>query len=462
MKQVTIPRILITAPQSGCGKTTVVCALLRALQRQHVQAVAFKNGPDYIDPMFHTQVLHTPSHNLDIFLFGRGKIGKERVKYLLASHAKQADIAVLEGAMGYYDGIGTTSEASAYDVADATNTPAILVIDGRGAALSLGAQIRGMAQFCEHSHIAGFIVNHVNAMVYAHFRQAWENVSGITALGYIPDMPSCSFSSRHLGLIPATEIADLQEKIDTLAVTVEKTVDIAQLIKIAQQAVPLPYENLSLEKIEAVRIAVARDEAFCFYYEDSLHVWEQLGAELVFFSPLHDTVLPSCDGLYIGGGYPELYAETWAANYTMKQQIFQAVQNGCPCIAECGGFMYMLQAFCDDQKSYAGVGSIAGSSHMTKHLQHFGYVTVTAQENTMLCHAGEMIHAHEFHYSDSTNNGMAFLAEKAQGKRSWPCIHSKGRLMAGYPHFHFLGNLTGAKRFIKQCAAYRKEVHHED
>ena len=462
MKQAAIPRVLIAAPCSGSGKTTIVCALLRAWQRQHLYVEAFKNGPDYIDPMFHSQVLHTPSHNLDLFLLGRGQKGEANVKYLLASHAKQADIAVLEGAMGYYDGIGTTSEASAYELARVTKTPVILVVNGKGAALSLGAQIRGMVQFYEPSQIAGFIVNHVSAMVYAYFKETWEKAAGIPALGYFPDMPACRFSSRHLGLITATEIADLQEKIDVLAETAEKTLDIPSIMAIARQAPLLDYEKPSFTTMTSVRIAVARDEAFCFYYADSLHVLEQLGAKLVFFSPLHDASLPPCDGLYIGGGYPELYAPIWADNHMMKQQIFQAVRQGCPCIAECGGFMYLLQSFADDTVSYNGVGCIPGTSHMTQRLQRFGYVTLTAQEDTMICRAGETIQAHEFHYSDSTNNGTAFLAAKAQGKRSWPCIYSQGRLLAGYPHFHFLGNPAWARRFVDQCNAYRKEQHHEN
>ena len=462
MKQAAIPRVLIAAPCSGSGKTTIVCALLRVWQRQHLRVEAFKNGPDYIDPMFHTQVLHTPSHNLDLFLLGRGHKGEANVNYLLASHAKQADIAVLEGAMGYYDGIGTTSEASAYDLARVTRTPVILVVNGKGAALSLGAQIRGMAQFYQPSQIVGFIVNHVHAMVYAYFKETWEKTAGIPALGYFPDMPACRFSSRHLGLITAAEIADLQEKIDALAAMAEKTLDISGIMATARQAPMLSYEEPTVAAIVSARIAVARDEAFCFYYEDSLHVLEQLGAELVFFSPLYDASLPPCDGLYIGGGYPELYADIWAANHTMKQQIFQAINQGCPCIAECGGFMYLLQAFCRNGKSYAGVGSLAGTSHMTQRLQRFGYVTLTAQEDTMLCRAGETMEAHEFHYSDSTNNGTAFLAAKAQGTRSWFCMHSQGRLLAGYPHFHFLGNSAWARRFVTQCDVYRKEQQHEN
>lgn len=462
MKQAVIPRLLITAPCSGCGKTTIVCALLRVLQRRGLLAEAFKNGPDYLDPMFHTRVLHTPSHNLDLFLLGRGQTGAAHVKYLLASHAVQADMAILEGAMGYYDGIGTTHEASAYDLARVTQTPVILVVNGQGAALSLGAQIRGMASFYTPSYIAGFIVNHVSAMVYAYFKEAWEQAAGIPALGYMPNMPTCQFSSRHLGLVTATEIDDWQEKIDALADTAEKTLDIPGMLTIARQAPPLAYETPSFTPMASVRIAVARDEGFCFYYDDSLHVLEQLGAELVFFSPLHDTSLPSCDGLYIGGGYPELYASIWSANHTMKEQIFQVLIQGCPCIAECGGFMYLLESFQDEDTSYAGVGCISGTSHMTERLQRFGYVTLTAQEDTMLCRAGETIQAHEFHYSDSTNNGTAFLAAKAQGKRTWPCIHTQGRLLAGYPHFHFLGNPTWAKRFIAQCDAYRKEQYHEN
>lgn len=462
MKQTGIPRILIAAPCSGSGKTTMVCALLRVLQRRKILVEAFKNGPDYIDPMFHTRVLHTPSHNLDLFLLGRGHTGEEHVKYLLASHVEQADIAVLEGAMGYYDGIGTTSEASAYDLARVTQTPVILVVNGKGAALSLGAQIRGMASFYTPSYIAGFIVNHVSAMVYAYFKESWEQAAGIPALGYMPDMGACRFSSRHLGLVIAAEIDDWQEKIDALADTAEQTLDISGILTIARQAPPFAYEMPSLTTMASVRIAVARDEAFCFYYDDSLHVLELLGAQLVFFSPLHDTSLPSCDGIYIGGGYPELYASIWSQNQAMKQQLFHAIQRGCPCIAECGGFMYLLESFQDENTAYAGVGCIAGTSHMTKRLQRFGYITLTAQEDTMVCRAGETIQAHEFHYSDSTNNGTAFLASKAQGKRTWPCIHSQDRLLAGYPHFHFLGNLAWAKRFIAQCDAYRKEQHHEN
>ena len=213
MKETRTPRLMIAAPKSGGGKTTIVCALLRALQKMGLTAAAFKSGPDYIDPLFHSRVLQTASHTLDLFLFGRGGQGAATARYLLASGSDGADIAVLEGAMGYYDGVGTTSEASAYDLAKVTNTPVVLVVDGSGAGLSLAAQIKGTAAFRRDSRIAGFIVNHVKPGVYAYFKDAWEKETGLTAFGCFPDMAGCAFASRHLGLVTAGEIEDFRSSI---------------------------------------------------------------------------------------------------------------------------------------------------------------------------------------------------------------------------------------------------------
>lgn len=457
-----LPRLLVAAPNSGSGKTTVVCALLQALKKRGLSLTAFKSGPDYIDPMFHRRVLDTPSYNLDLFLFGRGEKGVEAARQLLVGHGKGADLVLIEGAMGYYDGVGTGHEASAYDVAAATDTPVILVVDGRGAGISLGAVLKGMADFYKDSHVAGFIVNRVKPMVYAHFKAAWETASGLKALGSFPDLPDCAFTSRHLGLVTAGEIADLQAIMERLSEAAEKHIDLEGLLTLSQSASPLPERGGlrgSGEGASKVRIAVARDEAFCFYYEDSLDVLRGFGAELVFFSPLHDEVLPPCDGLYLGGGYPELYAKALEDNVFMRGRIGQALKSGLPCFAECGGFMYLHQYFRgDDGQRYAWVGAVTGETFMTTSLRHFGYVTLQVEEDNLLCKAGDAIPAHEFHYSHSTSEGEAFMAYKAGSSRSWPGGIAGETLAASYLHLHFLGNPTWAEHFVKACRAYSQRA----
>lgn len=461
-----VPRILVAAPKSGSGKTTIVCALLQAFKNRGLSLTAFKSGPDYIDPMFHRRVLDTPSYNLDIFLFGRGDKGAQAVRQVLCHHGETADLVLIEGAMGYYDGVGTGHEASAYDVAAAADAPVILVVDGRGAALSLGAVLKGMANFYPDSRIVGFIVNRIKPMVYARFKAAWEKASGLKALGCFPDLPDCTFSSRHLGLVTAGEIKDLQAIMARLSEAAEAHIDLDGLLTLARAASPLA-EGDALEagkegesESKAV-IAVARDEAFCFYYEDSLDVLRRCGADLIYFSPLHDEVLPLCDGLYLGGGYPELYGKELEANENMRGQIRLALKGGLPCFAECGGFMYLHQYFRgDDGQRYAWVGTVSGETFMTDSLGHFGYVTLKAERDNLLCKAGDTIPAHEFHYSHSTTEGEAFTAYKAGSSRSWPAGIANETLAASYLHLHFLGNPSWAANFTKACrnrARFRKD-----
>lgn len=458
-----IPRLLLAAPHSGSGKTTVTCALLRLLQQRQRKVAAFKNGPDYIDTLFHTRVVHTPSRNLDLFLLGRGHEGAERARYLLARNSRHADIAVIEGAMGYYDGVGTMTEASAYDLAVATNTPVIVVVDGRGAGISLSATILGMKSLRKNHHIVGFIVNQVRPMTYTYFKDVWEKEAGLPALGYMPPMADCAFSSRHLGLFTPMEIADIQEKIDKLARQAEVSLDIERILALAEEAAPLAYTEPVIPYVGPVRLAVAKDEAFCFYYEDNVQLFRDMGAEIVFFSPIHDDTLPPCDGIYLGGGYPEVYATALASNTSMRDAIREALQRGCPCIAECGGFMYLQQAMEDTEgRRHEGVGILQGTSHMTKHLVRFGYVMLRAEETTMLFKKGDTIPAHEFHYTDSTENGTACIAQKAAGNRSWPCVQHYKQTVAGYPHMHFVGNPTIAARFLGACMSYRREGNHEN
>lgn len=447
MAEVKVPRFMISAPGSGSGKTTIVCALLKALMNKGLQVAAFKSGPDYIDPMFHSRVIGAKSRNLDLFM-----LGKETAKYLVAKNTKNADVAVFEGAMGFYDGMGKTTEASAYEVAVTCATPVILVVNGKGAALSIAAMIKGFKEFRADSHIVGAILNNVNPMSYLFYKDVIEAETGVKLVGYFPVMEGCNFESRHLGLVTAEEIGDLQQIVEKLALQAEKSIDLDALLELASQAAPLKYNEIGLESVGKVRIAIAQDKAFCFYYQDALDLLSELGAELVPFSPITDAHLPcNISGLVLGGGYPELYADKLAANITMLQEVKSAITSGMPCFAECGGFMYLLERYRENEKVYNWVGAVAGESALTKKLTRFGYVNLTAQKDNVLCKAGEKINGHEFHYSDSTNNGTSFIAAKASGRGSWECANTTDTLYAGYPHIHLWGNPSFARSFVQHC-----------
>lgn len=451
MAEVRIPRFMISAPGSGSGKTTIVCALLKALMNKGHRVAAFKSGPDYIDPMFHSKVIGAKSRNLDVFM-----LGKEIVPYLVAKNSKEADVAVFEGAMGFYDGMGKTVEASAYDLAVTCDTPVILVVNGKGAALSIAATIKGFKEFRSDSHIVGAIINNVNPMSYMFYKDVIEKETGVKLLGYFPVMQNCGFESRHLGLITAEEIGDLQQIVERLAEQAAKSIDLEGLMELAQAASPLEYKEQNIEPVGKVKLAIAQDKAFCFYYQDALDLLCELGAELIPFSPINDAHLPECDGLILGGGYPELYAQQLADNKTMLQDIKAALGKGLPCFAECGGFMYLLERYVDGDKIFHWVGAIEGQSAMTSKLTRFGYVNITANEDNVLCPKGGKINAHEFHYSDSTNNGSGFAICKASGKGQWEGAHTTAAMYAGYPHMHLWGNTEFARSFVEHCREYAK------
>lgn len=449
MAEVKMPRFMISATGSGCGKTTITCGILKALLNKGLKVAAFKSGPDYIDPMFHSKVIGAKSRNLDVFM-----LGKETVKLLAAKNSRDVDISVLEGAMGFYDGMGKTAEASAYDLARTCDAPVILIVNGKGAALSIAAQLKGFKEFRQDSHIVGAILNNVNPMSYAYYKEVIEAESGVKLLGYFPVLQGCNFESRHLGLVTAEEIGDLQAIVDKLAAQAEKSLDLEGILQLAQDAPALTYSPQKIEALGKVKLAIAQDKAFCFYYQDALDLLSELGAELVPFSPLVDKHLPKCDGLILGGGYPELYAKELAENKSVLVEIKAALQNGLPCFAECGGFMYLLERYAEQGNAYQWVGAIQGETAMTNKLTRFGYVELTAQEDNVLCQAGGKINGHEFHYSDSTNNGTGFLARKASGKGEWSCANVSPSLYAGYPHIHLWGNVDFARNFVKACVAY--------
>ena len=449
--QTHIPRLLLAGTNSGCGKTTTVCALLQALVNRNLKTGAFKCGPDYIDPMFHSRIIGAKSANLDLHFFTPNTLN-----YLLAKNAADRDISVIEGVMGFYDGAGLTStKGSTYEVARVTDSPVVLVVGAKGASLSILATIQGFLDFYPDNHIRGVILNQCTAMTYAVLAAEIEKRFKIRAFGFLPSLSECALESRHLGLVTAAEVTDLKEKMQILAKQAEKTLDIEGLIGLANSAMPVSCEPVTLPKKEPVRIAVARDKAFCFYYEDSLEALTEMGAELIPFSPLADKHLPDhIHGMYLGGGYPELYQEQLSVNIEMLCSIRKALEGGLPCIAECGGFMYLTQSIA----GHPMVGALAGECFNTGKLTRFGYITLQAKMDNMLCKAGGKIPAHEFHHWDCTAPGDTFTATKPTGKQ-WNCAVSSQTLYAGYPHFHFYSNPAFAEGFIDTCI---KEKHRHD
>ncbi|WP_434309108.1 cobyrinate a,c-diamide synthase [Hominifimenecus sp. rT4P-3] len=454
-----LPRILFGAASSGSGKTLLTCGILQALRERGLRVSSFKCGPDYIDPMFHTQVLGAHSRNLDTFF-----TGENLTRYLLAENSREADIAVMEGVMGYYDGIGgTTSGASSYDLARVTQTPVVLIVNGRGMSLSLAALVKGFVDFRPNSGIRGVIFNQVSPNIYEELKSIVEKECGVKVLGYVPNLKDYVIESRHLGLVTPEEVEGLQEKLAGLAKILERSLDFDELIAMAKQAPELEEEEPTLPRLEeSVRIGVARDAAFCFYYEDNLELLRKMGAELVEFSPLRDSALPeSLDGLIFGGGYPELFARRLEENETLRRQIREALEAGIPCVAECGGFLY-LQKELEDMKTFSHemVGFLPGKGYHTGRLSRFGYVELTARCETVFGPAGTALKGHEFHYFDSTDCGNAFLAKKPVRENTWDCVHGSENLAAGFPHFYYYSNPEAAFHFLERGVAYAHRRDH--
>ena len=460
------PRIMLAAPKSGSGKTLLTCGLLEVLRRRGLNPIACKCGPDYIDPMFHRYVLGIPGRNLDSFFLPTEGVRKVLVD---AVREEQAGIAVLEGVMGYYDGLGgTETSASSWEIAEITDTPAILVLDCKGASLSAAAMASGFLHFRKKSHIAGVILNRVSSMYYERLAAAVEEASGLPVLGYLPESEEYRMESRHLGLSLPGEIDRLRERIGRLADQMEKSIAVERVLEVAGM-LPLRIENKEKEKAEnesmeaegiakfpacqeqkvtsRVRIGVARDEAFCFYYQENFRLLEQMGAELVYFSPLRDKKIPDrVDGLLFGGGYPENYARELAKNAAMRESIRRSIAAGMPFLAECGGFLYLHRTLeGSDGKHWEMAGVYPFDAYRTNRLRRFGYVR-------LLTSSGQEIHGHEFHYWESEDPGTDWEAVKPTGNRSWRCIHEKGGQIGGFPHLYYASCPDFLRKWLDVCA----------
>ena len=458
-----LPRLCVAAGSSGAGKTSFTCGLLKALLNRGLKPAAFKCGPDFIDPMFHRAVTGVPSSNLDLFL-----LEENTARFLLAENSRGRDIAVIEGVMGLYDGLSAANaEASTWHIAQATETPVILLEDCSKSSLTAAARIKGLVSFRDspgsRGRIGAVVLNKAGEKLYRELKPVIEEEAGVPVLGFLPPLKDCGIESRHLGLVTAPEIAGLEKKIEQIAAALEDCVDLAALIRIASAVPPLNTADTTPANGPVsggaasgpICIGVARDTAFCFYYEDSLDLLRRLGAELVPFSPLADPELPpNLKGLYLGGGYPELHAETLAGNAGMRSSIREALGAGLPCIAECGGFMYLHQSIEGaDGAARPMTGFLPGHCRKTARLVRFGYASYEAGADNLLCRSGEILRGHEFHYWESDNPGGSFRARKNSGA-AWPSIVATENLFAGFPHFHFYSNPAMARRFLERCAVY--------
>lgn len=450
---VNAPRFMIAAPSSGSGKTVITCGIIKLLQDKGFAVQSFKCGPDYIDPLFHNQILEIPSYNLDTY-FTSEELTKSLFAEKVCEFKDNSPISVVEGVMGFYDGIaGKEITASSSHLANVLDIPVILVVDARGMSRSVVALIKGFCDYDKSSSIKAVILNRVSAMMFPTLKSMIEEETGLVVLGYVPFTEDCEWQSRHLGLVLPEEIGDVRGKISSLAKTLSSTIDIDALLSLATSAKDI--ETKTVDEVisctsmaglagKAIKLAVARDEAFCFYYEDNFRLLKKLGAQIEFFSPLHDNDIPLCDGLILGGGYPELYGRQLENNISMRMSVKTAVQSGVPVLAECGGFMYLQEKLKDkDGITYKMSGAIEGESFYTNKLVRFGYAEFSSDSLT--------IRGHEFHYFDSTNNGTAFSAQKPSSLKNWHCIVQRDNITAGFPHLYYYSCPEFAMEFLKKC-----------
>lgn len=449
-------RIIIAGTGSGSGKTTITAGILQCLKNRGLETASFKCGPDYIDPMFHSRITGRTAGTLDPYF-----CDAESLRYIMASESEGYDLAVAEGVMGYYDGIGFTSEASTFSVAKTTKTPVVLVIGCRGIGASAGAVLKGFLDYAqEDSRIRGVIFNQISPRLAPQAMQMAEQ-AGIRPIGYLPPNRKLTLESRHLGLVAAGEIQDFQETIRRIAEAVEKSIDLDALLALASEAESVdfaPSEALTEAFCgQGMRIAVSFDAAFSFLYKENVEMLEKAGCEVVFFSPLREEALPEkVDGLILSGGYPELYADQLSANGTMRESIRKAIDAGLPTIAECGGFLYLHETLeGSDGVPYPMTSVVQGTCADSGSLGRFGYIEMTAEQGGLLCEKGGKFRAHEFHYWDSTDSGQDFTAVKPDGSRSWSCGFHSETLYAGFPHIHFAGCPDVLKRYLEKCREYR-------
>ena len=437
---------LIAGTHSGVGKTTWSLVLMAYFRQKGLEVQPFKVGPDYIDPGFHHRICHPrKSRNLDRFF-----LSESYLKDCFNRHTANADLALVEGVMGLYDGRGAHSEeGSTAEMAKLLGLPVFLVMDGAGLARSAAAVVQGYKNFDSALNLRGVFTNRVGSE--GHFRllrEAIEKETGVPVLGWLPQDASVSIPERHLGLRTASEEDSLEKKIEGLVKLLESRFDFGRFLELSRrEGRPKTHggENSEAPSKMACRIGVAYDQAFSFYYEDNFDLLRQAGAEIVFFSPLEDTKIPlAVDALYLGGGFPELHAESLGRNESMKDSIRNFYREGGMIYGECGGLIYLVE-----------LGLIPGKIHMRDRLQNFGYHEMESAMETFLCPEWKKLKSHEFHYSSWEAESKDFAKPyRLQGRSEG---FYDGRILASYQHLHFGQDPELASNLVRAAQANKRK-----
>ena len=448
-----IPRIVLAGVTSGVGKTSITCAIIYALQKKGYSVQPFKVGPDYIDPSYLSSVSKHETYNLDVWL-----MGKNHLLNSFISNSK-SDVSIIEGVMGYYDGFGGDSNyASTHHVASITKSPVLLVLDASKTARSIAATTLGFQKFHRNSRISGIILNKIGSKKHEILcRNALEKTK-IPIVGVILKNPLLNIKSRHLGLISTLDKKILKNQIEKTSKIISEFIDIHQIIKILKNQIDLPKKSKPMHKKTKITIAVALDTSFNFYYLDNLEALRREGANLKFFSPVKDKKIPKCDGLYIGGGFPEVLGNSLEKNQTMKKIIKKLAEDNLPIYAECGGLMYLTKSIIYENKKYKMVGLFDAETKMTKKMR-LNYTKGQIIAKTPISEKLHNFQGHEFHYSQldsiSSDSKFAYNLEIGEGIKKHQDGMMQYNTLASYGHLYF-DSSNYAEIFVKNCVKYSR------
>ncbi|SDH78254.1 cobyrinate a,c-diamide synthase [Halanaerobium congolense] len=448
-------KIVIAGSRSGVGKTTISLGLMAALKKRGFKVQPFKVGPDYIDPGFHTLICGRDSYNLDSYFLGAAGVNK-----VFSEKSKQADISMIEGVMGLFDGKGKNSTSSTAEIAKIINAPVILIIDARKVAQSAAAVVYGYKNYDQKLNLKGVIINNISSPHHFELlkKAIKDKMSDLIVLGYLPKNQDLELPERHLGLVPVSESSELKAYSQKLVELMEKYIDIEQVIEISQvESENLLKNNLAIKStIKNIKIGLASDQAFNFYYQINLDLLKAAGAKIVEFSPLTDSRLPEVDAVYLGGGFPESFLQELAANREFKSDFKEKVKQGLPAYAECGGLMYFCRQVKDfEGKEFQMLDLLPAEIEMTSKLQEMGYREVEASADNLLFKKGEKARGHVFHYSriskiDQKVKRSYNYRKKEEG------YSSLDNILASYIHLHFASNLQIVKNYLEKALIYKK------
>lgn len=448
-----VPRIVLAGATSGVGKTSITCSIIHALKKKGYSVQPFKVGPDYIDPTYLSSISNNKVYNLDVWLMGKNQLLDSFV------NNSQSDISIIEGVMGYYDGFhGDSNYASTHHVASILKSPVILVLDASRTARSIAATVLGFQKFHRNSRIVGIILNKIGSKKHEILCKKALEKTNLPILGMIPKNIILKMESRHLGLLSTLDNQILKTQVKKISKIISEFIDINQVINILKNPVVLTYKPKPSIKKPIVTIAIALDSSFNFYYNDNLESLRREGAKLKFFSPTMDKKIPKCDGIYIGGGFPEILGNLLEKNNLMKKTIHKLAEDNIPIYAECGGLMYLTKSIMDKKKKYKMIGIFDAETKMTNKMK-LNYTKGKIISKTPLSEKPKFFQGHEFHYSElqsvSSDSKFAYILEIGTGIKNHQDGLIQDNILATYGHLYF-DSSNYSKIFIKNCLRYSR------